>query len=178
LPQLGHAGCGFPPTSRIKSRIANIVAPQISWRLSSTQRDRLPSLGRRHRSRIKEAAVWHRELRFDHLSGQLVLIVQELHHFQRGWGGMIPRHFCHAHPLAAQEQQAPDTGQHYGGQQPSYYGSIPGHCHSSTVSNERLKFKRSFKTSASQKQGVFVDLNFFIRGTATSGDGVLRGFPS
>ena len=34
------------------------VTSQISWRLASTQRDRLPSLGRGHRSRIKEAAVW------------------------------------------------------------------------------------------------------------------------
>jgi hypothetical protein len=146
------------------------VTSQISWRLASTQRERLPSLGRGHRSRIKEAAVWHRELRFDHLSDQLVLIVQELHHFQRGCGGMIPRHFCHAHHLAAQEQQAPNTGQHYGGQQLSYYGPLPRHCHSSAVSNDRLKFKRLFKTIASRKQGVFVDLNFFIRGTGTSGD--------
>jgi hypothetical protein len=58
------------------------VTPQISWpRLASTQRDRLASLGRCNRSRIKEAAVWHRELRFDHLPDQLVFIVQELHHF-------------------------------------------------------------------------------------------------
>jgi hypothetical protein len=41
-----------------------------------------------------------------------------------------------------------------------------------------LKFKRLFKTSASQKQGVFVDLNFFVRGTGTSADGVLRGSAS
>jgi hypothetical protein len=120
------------------------VAPQISWRLSSTKRDRLASLGRRHRSRIKEAAVWHRELRFDHLSDQLVLIVQELHHFQRGLGGMISRHFCHAHPLAAQEQQAPNTGQHHGGQQPSHYGPIPWHCLPPQFSNDRVKFKRLF----------------------------------
>jgi hypothetical protein len=60
------------------------VAPQISWpRLASTQRDRLASLGRRHRFSIKKAAVWHRQLRFDHLPGQLVFISQELHHFQR-----------------------------------------------------------------------------------------------
>jgi hypothetical protein len=134
------------------------VTPQISWpRLASTQRDRLASLGLRNRFRIKEAAVCHRELRFDHFRDQLVLIVQELHHFQRGWGGLIPRRFCRAHPLAAQERQAHYTGDHHGGQQPSYYGSIPRHCHSSKVSNDRLKFKRMFKTGASQKQGVFVD---------------------
>jgi hypothetical protein len=108
--------------------------------------------------RIKEAAVWHRELRFDHLPDQLVFIVQELHHFLRGGGGLIPRRFTHDHPLAAQEQQAPNTGQHHGGQQPCYYGLIPWHWHSSAVSNDRLKFKRLFKTSASRKQGVFVDL--------------------
>jgi hypothetical protein len=76
--------------------------------------------------------------------------------------------------LATQEQQAPNTGQHHGGQQPSHYGPIPRHCHSSAVSNDRLKFKRLFKTSASQKQGVFVDLNFFVQGTGTPADGVLR----
>jgi hypothetical protein len=87
------------------------VTPQISWPwLASPQRDRLASLGRRNRFRIKKAAVWHRELRFDHIPDQLVFIVQELHHFQRGWGGLISRRFCHAHPLAAQEQQAPNTG--------------------------------------------------------------------
>jgi hypothetical protein len=81
------------------------VTPQISWtRLASTQRDRLASLGHRHRFRIKKATVWHRELRFDHLPDQLVFIVQELHHFQRGWGGLITRRFSPAHPLAAQEQ--------------------------------------------------------------------------
>jgi hypothetical protein len=117
-------------------------------------------------------------LRFDHLPDQLVFIMQELHHFQRGRASPIPRRFCHAHPLAAQEQQAPNTGQHHGGQQPSYYGPIPRHCHSSAVSNDRVKFKRLFKTIASRKQGVFVDLNFLIRGTGTSGDGVLRAFPS
>jgi hypothetical protein len=30
-----------------------------------------------------------------------VFIVQELHHFQRGRGGLMPRGFCRAHPLAA-----------------------------------------------------------------------------
>ena len=85
------------------------VTPHISWpRLASTQRDRLASLGRRNRFRIKKGAVCHRELRLDHLPDQLVFIVQELHHFQRGWGGVIPRRFCDAHPLAAQEQQAPN----------------------------------------------------------------------
>jgi hypothetical protein len=49
------------------------------------------------------------------LPDQLVFIVQELHHFQQGWAGLIPRRFGHAHPLAAQEQQAPNTGQHHGG---------------------------------------------------------------
>jgi hypothetical protein len=143
------------------------VTPQISWpRLASTQCDRLPSLSRRNRLRIKKAAVWHRELRFDHLPDQLVFIVQELHHFQRRWSDLIPRRFCHAHPLAAQEQQAPNTGQHHGGQQPSYYGPIPWHCHSSEVSNDRLKFKRLFKTSASQKQGVFVDFKFLVQALA------------
>jgi Chaperonin 10 Kd subunit len=38
-----------------------------------------------------------------------------------------------------------------------------------------LKFKRLFETSASRKQGGFVDLNFFIRGTGTPGDRVLFG---
>jgi hypothetical protein len=137
------------------------VTPQISWPpLTSAQRDRLASLGRRDRFRIEEATVWHRELRFDHLPDQLVFIVQELHHFRRGWAGLISRRFPHAHPLAAQEQQAPNTGQHYGGQQPSYYGPVPRHCHSSAVSNDRLKFKRLFKTRASRKQGVFVDFKF------------------
>jgi hypothetical protein len=156
LPQLGQAGCSFPPTSRIKSRIANMLHLRFLWpRLTSTQCGRLAS---RHRLRIKEAAVWHLELRFDHLPDQLVFIMQELHHFQRGRASLIPRRFCHAHPLAAQEQQAPNTGQHHGGQQPSYYGPIPWYCHSSAVSNDRLNFKRLFKSSASQKQGVFVDL--------------------
>ena len=59
------------------------VTPQISWpRLALTQRNRLASLGRRNRFRIKKAAVWRRELRSDHLPDQLVFIVQELHHFQ------------------------------------------------------------------------------------------------
>ena len=35
---------------------------------------------------------------------QLVFIVQELHHFQRAWGGPNPRRFCRAHPVAAPEQ--------------------------------------------------------------------------
>jgi hypothetical protein len=82
LPQLGQAGCSFPPTSRIKSRKANMLHLRFLWpRLTSTQCGRLAS---RHRFRIKEAAVWHRELRFDHLPDQLVFIMQELHHFQRG----------------------------------------------------------------------------------------------
>jgi hypothetical protein len=81
------------------------VAPQISWSGSRQQRDRLPSLGRRNRLRIKKAVVWHRELRFDHLPDQLVFIVQELHHFERGWGGSLSsRRFRRAHPMAAQEQ--------------------------------------------------------------------------
>ena len=82
------------------------VTPQISWPpLTSTQRDRLTPLGRRNRFGIKEAAVWHRELRFDHLSDQLVFIVQELHHFQRGCGGLISRRLCH-HGICASPAQA------------------------------------------------------------------------
>jgi hypothetical protein len=46
------------------------------------------------------------------------------------WGGPIPRRF-RAHPLAAQEQQAPKIGQDHGAQQPTHYGSIPRHCRSS-----------------------------------------------
>jgi len=79
--------------------------PQFSRpRPVSTQCYRFASLGRRNRFRIKKAAVRHRELRFDRLPDQLVFIVQELHHFKRGRGGLIPRRFTHAHPLAAQEQ--------------------------------------------------------------------------
>jgi hypothetical protein len=88
------------------------------------------------------------------------------------------RRFPHAHPLAAQEQQARNTGQHYGGQQPSHYGPIPRHCHFSAVSNGRLKFKRLFKTGVSQKQGGFVDFIFFVRGTGTPDDGVLKDWRS
>jgi hypothetical protein len=54
----------------------------------------LASLGRRHRFGIKKAAVCHRELRFDHLPDQLVFIVQEPHHFERGWGDLNPRRSC------------------------------------------------------------------------------------
>jgi hypothetical protein len=109
LPQLGQAGLTTDLPHQVFYR--QHVAPQISWpRLASTQRDRLASVSRRNRFRIKEAAFWHRELRFDHLPDQLVFIVKELHHFQRGWAGLIARRFCHAHPLAAQEQQAPNTG--------------------------------------------------------------------
>jgi hypothetical protein len=120
------------PTSRIKSRIVNMLRLRFlaAACVNATRSFRVarspPSAW------LKKAAVWHRELRFDHLPDQLVFIVQELHHFQRGWGGLIARRFCHAHPLAAQEQQAPNTGQHYGGQQPSYYGPIPRHCYPST----------------------------------------------
>jgi hypothetical protein len=84
LPQLGQAGCSFPPTSRIKSRMANMLHLRFLGR---------GSRHRRNRFRIKKAAVWHRKLRLDHLPDQLVFVAQELHHFQRGWGGLIPRRF-------------------------------------------------------------------------------------
>jgi hypothetical protein len=120
--------------------------------------------------RQRNAIVWRRSVDaigfasrrplsgIDHLPDQPVFIVQELHHFQRGWGGPNPRRFCRVHPLAAYEQQAPNTGQHRGSQQPSHYGSIPRHGKSSAVSNDRSKFKRMFETDASRKEGVFEDL--------------------
>jgi hypothetical protein len=48
-------------------------APIGCSRTASPQRwPASPSLGRRNRFRIKKAAVWHRELRFDHIPDQLV----------------------------------------------------------------------------------------------------------
>ena len=68
------------------------VTPQISW---SGSRQRNAIACRRSVAAIglesKKAVVWHRELRFDHLPDQLVFIVQELHHFERGWGGSLAR---------------------------------------------------------------------------------------
>jgi hypothetical protein len=80
------------------------ATPQISWS-GSRQRNAI-ACRRRNRLRIKKAVVWHRELRFDHLPDQLVFIVQELHHFERGWGGgLSPRRCCHALAVSADPWQ-------------------------------------------------------------------------
>jgi len=152
------------------------VAPQILGR-GLLQCGRLAAPGRGHRLRIKEAAVWHLELRFEHLPDQPVFILQELHHLQRGWASLIPRRFCHAHPLPTQEQQPPDTGQHHGGQQPSYYGPIPWHCLPPQFqTTERNSNNCLSQAQAKKKESLWI--NFCVRGTGTLDDGVLGGSAS
>jgi hypothetical protein len=110
-------------------------------------------VGAAHGRCLSEAISFSRELRSDHLCNEAMLVAQELHHFEGrrdcvGYGrlsGVPPLAIQHESTEGADEQSFNEARR-----------DILRHCLSLSlriVSNDCLKFKRMFETSASPEDG-------------------------
>jgi hypothetical protein len=158
LPQFGHAGCSLPPTSRIKSRMANMLHLRslgrgLLQRNAIACRRSVAAIGlesKKPLSGIASCALTTLRSADVHREGAASFPAR------LGWpdtAGLLP-----STPIGCSRTASPQHSPASRRSATELLQAYPMALPFLRVSNDRLKFKRLFKSSASQKQGVFVDL--------------------